>query len=230
VVGQNPLRGATRWTPGSAGCHAQAARADRGASWLALAFSFVATAAAFSQEASRREVLSAGAAAAGIAFVPAAAQAAAGESPRFSIFGLAGDGTAMSEGAAYGSDQSQPLYSPYSVYGEAGADSLYKESDPSYAAKKKAVLAETRKRLLKLPGYVEKKVWWEVDAELERFMYETRGAAKFLANTKEQKKAANDFFRSIEKADLAAKRKVGSVAAAAAADTVAKLDAFLATL
>ena len=190
-----------------------------------LSFDFVR-----SQEASRREAISAAGAALGVAFVPAAAQAAAGESPRFSVFGLIGDGSSFSEGAAYGTDQSKPLYSPYSVYSPAGEDSLYKPTDPAYTEKKKAVLTETRKRLQKLPGYVEKKQWFEVSDELTRFMYETRGAAKFLAKTKEQKKAATDFFKSIEKADLAARRRNQGLAATAAADTVAKLDAFVATL
>lgn len=140
---------------------------------------------------------------------------------------MIGDGTSYSEGAAYGSDQSTPLYSPYSVYGEAGAeDSLYKESDPAYAARKKAVLAETKKRLQKLPAYVDKKAWFEVTTELDRYMYETRGAMKFLAKTPEQKKAATAFFKAIEQTNLAAARKNQDVAAAAAADTVAKLDAF----
>ena len=183
------------------------------------------------QESSRREAIKS-AAAVGVAFLPvAAANAAAGESPRFSVFGLLGDGTSYSEGAAYGSDQKSPLYSPYSVYGEAGkSDSLYKASGADYIAKKKQVLAETKNRLTKLPNYIDKQKWWEVSAELDRFMYETRGAAKYLAKTPAQKKAATEFFKSIEKADLSARRKNGAAASAAAADTIVKLDAFTALL
>ena len=171
-----------------------------------------------------------GAAAAGAAFLPIAANAAVGESPRFSVFGLLGDGTSYSENAAYGSDQAGKLYSPYSVYGEAGADSLYKEDAAEYATRKKAVLAETKKRLDKLPAYVEKKKWFEVRDELTRFMYETRGAAKFLATTPAQKKAASEFFQAIEKVDGAARVKDGAACAAASKDSVAKLEAFVATL
>merc|ERR1719276_391118 len=112
---------------------------------VALSLAFLTGAAAFSQD-SRREAL-AGIAAAGAALIPAAANAAAGESPRFSVFGLIGDGSSYSEGAAYGSDQTTKVYSPYSVYAEAGADSLYKEGSAEYVAKKKAVLTETAKRL-----------------------------------------------------------------------------------
>ena len=159
------------------------------------------------KEASRREALSAGAAAFGAAFIPVAANAAVGESPRFSVFGLAGDGTSYSEGAAYGTDQSSPLYSPYSVYGEAGEGSLYKPGASEYVAKKKAVLAETKKRLGKLPAYVEKKKWYEVTNELDRYMGETRDSMKYLASTPEQKKAASAFFKAIEKTNLSASRK-----------------------
>jgi photosystem II oxygen-evolving enhancer protein 3 len=166
----------------------------------------------------------------GAAFLPAAANAAAGESPRFSVFGLVGDPSSFSEATAYGTDQSTPLYSPYSVYGEAGPDSLYNPSDPAVAAKKKAVIAETKKRLGNLPGYIEKKKWFEVSDELTRYMYETRGAVKGLASTPEQKKAATAFFKAIEKADISARRRDGASALAAAQDSVAKLDAFTATL
>lgn len=183
-----------------------------------------------SQEASRREALKSAGVAFGAAFVPMAANAAAGESPRFSVFGLVGDGTSMSEGAAFGTDQSTPLYSPYSVYGDEGPDSLYKKDSPEYAARKKAVLAETKKRLERLPSYVDKKKWYEVSNELSRFMYETRGAAKFLASTPEQKKAATQFFKAMEVTDLAARRKNQAACAAGAADSVAKLDAFVKTL
>jgi len=158
------------------------------------------------------------------------ANAAVGESPRFSVFGLVGDGTAMSEGAAYGTDQSTPTYSPYSPYGEQGENSLYKPDSPEYKARSKAILAETKKRLQRLPGYVEKKKWYEVYNELDRYMYETRGAANSLASTPAQKKAATEFFKAIEKADLSARRKNQEACATAANDSVTKLDAFLATL
>jgi len=182
------------------------------------------------EAASRREALVKGAAVAGAAFLPVAANAAVGESPRFSVFGLIGDGSSYSENAAYGTDQSGKLYSPYSVYAEAGEDSLYKKDSVEYAAKKKAVLAETKKRLANIPGYVEKKKWFEVRDELTRFMYETRGAATFLAKTPAQKKAATEFFKAIEKVDGAARVKNGDACLAASKDSVAKLDAFVSSL
>lgn len=183
----------------------------------------------FVQDASRRDAL-AGIAAAGAALIPAAANAAAGESPRFSVFGLIGDGTSYSEGAAYGSDQSSPLYSPYSVYGSAGDSSLYKPGSAEYVARKKAVLAETAKRLDKLPAYVAKAKWFEVTDELSRYMYETRGAVRYLATDKKQKAAAEEFFKAIEQIGSGARYKKADVADAGIVLAKDKLAAFLSTL
>lgn len=162
--------------------------------------------------------------------MPVVANAAAGESPRFSVFGLVGDGTSYSEGAAYGSDQSSPVYSPYSVYGEEGEKSLYKAGAKEYSDRSKSILAETKKRIARIPGYVEKKKWYEVRSELDRYMYETRRAAKSLASTAAQKKAATDFFKAIEKTDFAARTRDGAACLASANDALAKLDAFVGSL
>mmetsp|Transcript_23912 Transcript_23912/g.67501 ORF Transcript_23912/g.67501 Transcript_23912/m.67501 type:complete len:198 (-) Transcript_23912:208-801(-) len=195
---------------------------------VAVLASLVASAAAFSQE-SRREALS-GIAAAGAVMVPGIANAAAGESPRFSVFGLIGDGTSYSEGAAYGSDQSAEVYSPYSVYSPAGKDSLFKPGNDAEIARKKEILAETRSRLEKLPAYIEKKKWFEVTDELTRFMYETRFAVRGLAKTVQQKEAATEFFQAIEATSGAARYKKQSECAAAAEKSIKTLDAFLGKL
>lgn len=158
------------------------------------------------------------------------ANAAVGESPRFSVFGVLGDGSAYSEGAAYGSDQSTKVYSPYSVYGEVGGDSVYNPNDPSVAARKKEIISASRKRLEKLPAYIEKKEWFNVIDELSRYMYETRGAVRGLATTVEQKEAATEFFKAIEATRLAANLKKGPACSTAAADSIAKLDAFTAKI
>lgn len=179
--------------------------------------------------AERREVFGK-IAAAGAAFLPAAANAAVGESPRFSVFGLIGDGSAYSEGAAYGSDQSERPYSPYSVYPEFSEKSLYKPEGSEYIARKKAILAETKVRLNKIPSYIQKKEWFNVRDELTRYMYETRGAVRGLAQTTEQKKKAAAFFAEIEKCNLAATQRKGDEAASANTAAIAALDAFTASL
>merc|ERR1712060_115396 len=125
---------------------------------------------------------------------------------------------------------STPLYSPYSVYGNVGGDSLYKSDDASYTARKKGFIAESQKRLSLLPGYVEKKQWFNVKDELTRYMYETRGAVRGLAKTPEQKKIAKSFFEAIEEATLQATLKNQDKCAAASADSAKLLDQFAASI
>merc|ERR1711862_305609 len=164
----------------------------------------------------------------GAAFIPAIVNAAAGESPRFSVFGIIGDGSSYSEGAAYGSDQTTKVYSAYSVYDAVGPDSLYvKGGDSEGIARKKKILAESKVRLTKLPAYIEKKQWFEVKNELDRYMYETRGAVRGLATTFEQKEAADAFFKAIEKTNGSATLKNGDACLAAAKDSAVKLDKFV---
>ncbi len=170
-------------------------------------------------------------AAAGAAFLPAAANAAVGESPRFSVFGVIGDGGAYSEGAAYGSDQSTKTYSPYSVYGNVGDEgTLYSAENSEYADRKKAVLAETKNRLNKIPAYVDKKQWFNVNDELTRYMYETRGAMRWLAKSDEQKTIMKSFFESIEKTYGSSTQRNGAACVAANEKALTALDAFVKTL
>uniref|UniRef100_A0A7S1YKT6 Extrinsic protein in photosystem II n=1 Tax=Grammatophora oceanica TaxID=210454 RepID=A0A7S1YKT6_9STRA len=200
---------------------------------LAVFASLVVAASALNTQ-TRRDMMkglfSGAAGAAATVAAPFVANAAAGESPRFSIFGVIGDGTAYSEGAAYGSDQSTPVYSPYSVYGEAGKDSVYDPTDPAIAAKKKAIVAESKVRLTKLDKYISRKEWFNVIDELNRYMYETRGAVRGLASSPKQQEAASAFFKAIEETNLAARLRKQDACAAAAADSIAKLDAFTASL
>merc|ERR1712127_601336 len=184
---------------------------------------------AMQAENSRRDALSSMGAAA-VALLPVAANAAAGESPRFSVFGVIGDGGSYSEGAAYGSDQSAKLYSPYSVYGNVGGDALYKTGTAEESNRKKAYIAESQKRLANLPGYVDKKQWFNVKDELTRYMYETRGAVRGLAESPEQKKIAKSFFEAIEESSLQATLKNQDKCAAACANSIKLLDSFVASL
>jgi photosystem II oxygen-evolving enhancer protein 3 len=170
-------------------------------------------------------------AAAGAAFLPVAANAAVGESPRFSVFGLIGDGTSYSEGAAYGSDQSTKPYSAYSVYGNVGdKDALFDPTNAEYIARKKAVLTETKNRLSKIPSYVAKKEWFNVNDELTRYMYETRGAVRGLSKTPEQKKIAETFFTSLEATYGSSTQRKGDAVIAANEKAMAALEAFVGTL
>ena len=162
---------------------------------------------------------------------PASAMASAGDSPKYSVFGIIGNGKALSEGAAYGSDQSQENYSPYSVYSKITDDAVYskmggKEAQ-EYIQRKKKILAETQVRLTRIPAYAEKKKWFEVKDELTRYMYETRRAANYLATTRESKEAAKEFFKAIERVNLGATQRQQDAVIAANVEAQALLDQFL---
>lgn len=180
-------------------------------------------------ENSRRDAL-ASIGAACVAILPAAANAAAGESPRFSVFGLIGDGSSYSEGAAYGTDQGDKLYSPYSVYGNIGGDALYRPELVEEIDRKKAYIAESKKRIALLPKYVAKKEWFNVKDELTRYMQDTRFAVRGLAQTPAQKKLAKDFFEAIEETNIQATLKNQDKCAAACVKSLQLLNDFTATI
>ena len=117
------------------------------------------------------------------------------------------------------------------MYGNVGSDdALFKAGNGEEVARKKGYIQESQKRLSKLPGYVEKKQWFNVKDELTRYMYETRGAVRGLAKTPEQKKLAKKFFEAIEEATLQATLKNQDACAAASADSASLLQEFSASL
>merc|ERR1712127_884493 len=105
--------------------------------------------------------------------------------------------------------------SPYSVYGNVGGESLYVAGKSDEIARKKAYITESQKRLTFLPGYVEKKQWFNVKDELTRYMYETRGAVRGLSQSDAQKALAKSFFEAIEETSLQSTLKNQDKAAAA---------------
>ncbi|KAH8058600.1 D-xylose 1-dehydrogenase [Aureococcus anophagefferens] len=135
------------------------------------------------------------------AFGAQAANAAAGESPKFSY----------SEGAMYGSDQKDAVYSPYSVYGKLGdPKAVYKKYNDKEVAFKKAMFADSSKRVAKTKQYIEKKSWEDVRSELERQVYNMRGTMNYLAAASgkpEATAAAKKFYQDMEEVNLLSKRK-----------------------
>jgi photosystem II oxygen-evolving enhancer protein 3 len=109
-------------------------------------------------------------------------------------------------------------------------DALYKEGQSEEITRKKGYIVESQKRLSFLPGYVEKKQWFNVKDELTRYMYETRGAVRGLATSPEQKKLATAFFQSIEESSLQATLKNQEKCAAACANSIKLLDDFYSSL
>jgi len=76
-----------------------------------------------------------------------AAFAEAGSSPKFSFFGIFGNADTYSEGAAYGIDQSAPVYSPYSPYSSRDGKEEYKKGNAEEVAFKKKLFNESVKRV-----------------------------------------------------------------------------------
>lgn len=107
---------------------------------------------------------------------------------------------------------------------------MYDPKNPAYADRKKKVLVESKNRLQKLDSYIAKKKWSDVTGELDRYMYETRGAVRGLATTFEQKEAAEEFFKAIEATDMAARLKKQDQCSRAAAASISRLDAFVSKL
>ena len=134
-------------------------------------------------------------------------------------------GALQSEGAAFGSDQSQPVYSPYSPYSPVSDKSLSLKVDNTAANKK--FVAESSKRLANNYGsYIEKKAWMDVQAENTRYLYSLRRAMNSLAKTDAAKAAAKKVFVDLEALTYASKIKDQAGAYAAITATNADLAAF----
>jgi len=150
-----------------------------------------------SAESGRREFASAAAAAlAGVGFVQGAS-ASAGTGAKFSLFGITkGQATSMSEGAAFGTDQSAPIYSPYSQYSPVTDKSLSNKVDKTVAYKEFVLNSE--KRLPNYPAYIASKKWLEVKTENTRYLYSLRNAMNGLATTPAAKAAAKKVYLDLE--------------------------------
>lgn len=180
-------------------------------------------------EAVDRRSLGAGlTAAVGAALGSQAAYASAGDSPKFSVFGILGNADTYSEGAAYGIDTDKAEYSPYSPYSKMG-EGTYKKFNKEEVALKKKSLAESSKRVAGVNKYIAKKQWEEVRSELDRQVYEMRATMNYLAAASgkpEAKAAAKKFYTELEAVSLLSKRKNQAAAADAYKSMMASLDAY----
>jgi len=128
-------------------------------------------------------------------------------------------------------DQSAKVYSPYSVYGKLGApDAVYKNRNQGETDRKKVMLTENAIRVAKINQYIEKKQWEEVRAELQRQVYEMRGAMNYLAVTKESKQAAKQFYQDMERVQVFSTRKNQASAMAAYDSMMTSLAAYQKTI
>ena len=125
-------------------------------------------------------------------------QAVAGTGAKFSFFGITkGQAVSMSEGAAYGTDQSQGNFSPYSPYSTPSEKSLYGAVDDKPFYKK--IVAESKSRLPLYQSYIDKKQWSEITTQSTRYLYSLRKAMNGLAADNESAEAAKGaFYQDLE--------------------------------
>ena len=149
---------------------------------LALAAGAAALAPGSKPAAQTRRELGQGLVAAVGALGAQAAVASAGDSPKFSFFGFFGNGGTMSEGAMYGTDQTTPTYSPYSVYGKLGDEkAVYKKYNAKEIDFKKKMLAESERRVKGVDAAIGKKNWESVRRDLDGQVYNMRNTMNYLA-------------------------------------------------
>lgn len=161
---------------------------------------------------------------------------AAGDGPKFSVFGLIGNkglfsgGDLYSENGAYGSDQSQPTFSPYSPFSPASDASLARDSKilEGDIAFQKGVFEKSLGRFsTTIEKPIEKKQWLEVTTQMTRQMYNMRASMNYLSkNSPEAKATAKTFYQDIEALDLACKRKNQDAAFASYKKALTDLDKF----
>ena len=179
---------------------------------LALAAGAAALAPGSKPAAQTRRELGQGLVAAVGALGAQAAVASAGDSPKFSFFGFFGNGGTMSEGAMYGTDQTTPTYSPYSVYGKLGDEkAVYKKYNAKEIDFKKKMLAESERRVKGVDAAIGKKNWESVRRDLDGQVYNMRNTMNYLAAGPSAqpgaKAAAKQFYQDMEAVNLLCKRK-----------------------
>ncbi|CEM21093.1 unnamed protein product [Vitrella brassicaformis CCMP3155] len=179
----------------------------------------------------RRDAMTSSLAAASLLslFAPLAASAKTGDAPKASYFGFGGGASTLSEGAAYGSDQEAPLYSPYSVYGT-GEDRVWVPNSKQEVGRKVKKVEESAGRIAKVKDYLDQQLWEEVRMELSRQTYDLRENMNSLASVSgnpDASKAAKKFYRDLDKLSVAARRKEQDAALGFYKDAVNDLKSFI---
>lgn len=122
--------------------------------------------------------------------------AADGDGARISIFG----DSAQSSPFTVTENREDPIYSPYSAYGN-GEASIYKKGGKDELGFYSTILKNSVDRTKKIPDFVNKKQWSEVQTLLVRYNYNQREAMLRLAEAakdpKEATKAAKNYFQDI---------------------------------
>lgn len=134
-----------------------------------------------------------------------------------------------SEGAAYGSDQSQGNFSPYSPYSAKSENSLYNKVDDKPFYKK--IVAESKSRLPLYQKYIDRKQWSEVTTQSTRYLYSLRKAMNGLSVGNEKAETAKvAFYQSLEALTYSCRTKDQVAAQKAYDDAKANFAAFEAAI
>jgi len=111
---------------------------------------------------------------------------------KFSVFGF-GDGVSD----AYQQIDADAI-SPYSQFSNP-KDAIYKKGDDFYVQKKKTQLADSFKRLEKIPGFIQAKNKEDIKSILTLQLYTMRANMEYLSGTKDSApwKKAREFFQDV---------------------------------
>ena len=141
------------------------------------------------------------------------------------------EGQSASSPFANVENREDPIYSPYSPYGN-GAAAVYNKRKGGAEEINfwKGVLAESEKRVAKVPGYAAKKTWTEITTELTRYTYSMRESMLRLAASSKDSKAAEaaarTYFTDLNDMFEWATKKNGAVVTASYEKSVKDLAAF----
>ena len=154
-----------------------------------------------------------------------------GAGAKISVFG----NNDMSSPFALGEIREDPIYSPYSPYGN-GEKAVYNARKGGAEEVKfwKGVFVEGIKRTEKIPGYTSKKTWSEITTELTRYLYSFREASLRLAAASNDPKAATaaakTYFDDLNDIFVFATKKNGDVITATYEKSLKDLAAFKALI
>lgn len=155
--------------------------------------------------------------------------AADGDGARVSLFG----DVAQSSPFTVTEQREDPIYSPYSAFGNGDA-AVYKKGGKDELNFYSTVLKNSAERTKKIPEFINKKKWSEVQTLLTRYNYNQREAMLRLAEAskdpKAATKAAKTYFQDINDVNEYSLKKNGAKCQAAYDASVADLAAYQALL
>lgn len=132
---------------------------------------------------------------------------------------------------AAGETREDPLYSPYSPYGNGDA-AVYKnrKGSPEEVKFWKAKFDDCSKRVTKIPAFAAAKTWSEITTELTRGLYNYRESMLRLAasstNPKAAEAAAKTYFSDLEDVYVFSEKKNGDVVLKSYEKSVKDLETF----